>query len=427
MSVPPPRRVPGGAPRVPPAVGGAPRVPPSIPARSAPDTPATAPRTAPVVPARTPVVPGRVPARSADEETAEAPRTAPSVPARTPSVPARTPARAVESIADEKEDSPSRSAPVVPARTPAVPARTPMRSAESEDSGPAVDAGPRTAPVVPARTPARTPEVSRSVPARTPMRSSESVTGGELESSGDSRFVFSSPGPVPAWTGCPKLYTHGNRKSKIPILDEGGDAEASPVAATSSPSVPSRTTPASTPSRAPIVPSRGTSEPPVVPARTPDVPSRAEAPSRAPARTAASPLVPARTPAVPARTVPARGAVAKTAGGGGDTIASLEAELQEAINNQRFELCGPIRDKINALKNAPPAEAAAADGLDEAAYAAAVAKIEADMQAAIVAEAYENCASLRDKKKKLEELRQQYDANPLPATLTALNAKIEQA
>jgi protein-arginine kinase activator protein McsA len=99
--------------------------------------------------------------------------------------------------------------------------------------------------------------------------------------------------------------------------------------------------------------------------------------------------------------------------------------LQEAINNQRFELCGPIRDKITALKNAPP-EAAGA-GLDEAAYAAAVAKIEADMQAAIVAEAYENCASLRDKKKKIEELRQQYDANPLPATLTALNTKIDQA
>jgi len=101
----------------------------------------------------------------------------------------------------------------------------------------------------------------------------------------------------------------------------------------------------------------------------------------------------------------------------------LEAELQEAINNQRFELCGPIRDKINALKTAPSETA----GLDEAAYATALAKIEADMQAAIVAEAYENCASLRDKKKKLEELRQQYDVDQAPATLAALNVKIEQA
>lgn len=66
--------------------------------------------------------------------------------------------------------------------------------------------------------------------------------------------------------------------------------------------------------------------------------------------------------------------------GGGDTIASLEAELQAAINGQHFELCGPIRDKINALKNAPPA-AESSEALDEDAYAAAVAKIEADMQA----------------------------------------------
>ena len=102
-------------------------------------------------------------------------------------------------------------------------------------------------------------------------------------------------------------------------------------------------------------------------------------------------------------------------GGGGNTIESLGKELQDAIAAQQFEKCGPLRDQINALKEA------AVPTFDESSYRSAVAQLDKDMQEAIAQEHYEQCGPLRDQKKQLEELHAQ-----LPGSAQQLTALVNE-
>jgi len=212
-------------------------------------------------------------------------------------------------------------------------------------------------------------------------------------------------------------------------MSESSAPSVPPLESPSAPKIPSRPGPASSPRSGPSAPPRvseaappetkGPSLParaPGLPARTPDVPTRS-----APARTPAVPARPSRgVPAVPSRSKPSGGP------SGGDTVASLEAELQAAIDNQEFEKCGPIRDKINKRKVAEDGAGGGSESLDEDAYNNALARIDSDLQAAISSQAYEKCGPLRDKKKTLETLKGRYDGGDT-SVLAELNSKMEEA
>eukprot|EP00462_Mataza_sp_D1_P028192 CAMPEP_0175180122 /NCGR_PEP_ID=MMETSP0087-20121206/35895_1 /TAXON_ID=136419 /ORGANISM="Unknown Unknown, Strain D1" /LENGTH=613 /DNA_ID=CAMNT_0016472433 /DNA_START=88 /DNA_END=1929 /DNA_ORIENTATION=- len=362
-----PPATPQGAPRVAPGITpqGAPRAPPAI--RKAPipgGPPVGGPGGPPSVPGGPPSVPGGPP----------------SVPGRPPSVPGRPPAVPV------RGGPPSLPRPAIPDKT-----MPPSTSQLTSNSNPGPVIPPKVTPSTQSPAHSNMPEWKRKIlekqqKDKEAKEEEEKIKAAKLQASRDS--ASAPPPSTPA----------------IPSRSEPAIPSRSTVAA------PSHSVPPTIPSRAtPPVPSRAV---PAIPARaTPPVPSRPQM-GGPPART---PPIPAKSSAPSADDIQAQ-------------IDDLQKQLQQAINDQAFENCGPIRDKINQLKKQQEA-ATPVPVLDQARFDSACDKVKQAMGAAIATEDYEKCAKLRDKTKSLESLKAAFESagpNEKQNALDALYQAIDQ-
>merc|ERR1712038_543394 len=158
------------------------------------------------------------------------------------------------------------------------------------------------------------------------------------------------------------------------------------------------------------------SGPPMVPSRSPG-----RAPSRGPSKRGRapksrnSPKVSSRTRTAPTRKAPYKKPTKSSSGGVGDIeaqIKKLEQEKKEAIANEEYEKCTPLKKKINALKEElKKQQAAPAAKFDKVAYDKAIRELDDKKKQYIANEEYEKCAPLRDLKKELEGIKKEWDSS----------------
>lgn len=82
-------------------------------------------------------------------------------------------------------------------------------------------------------------------------------------------------------------------------------------------------------------------------------------------------------------------------------MATLEAEMQDAIAKQDFERCARLRDQIDRLKESSVT-------LDQSKMDARVASLNDEMAAAVASQRFEKCAAIRDKIKAIEDLGNEF-------------------
>merc|ERR1712038_678513 len=151
-------------------------------------------------------------------------------------------------------------------------------------------------------------------------------------------------------------------------------------------------------------------------------------------RTRTAPRRPGRsgiTRTAPTRKAPYKKPTKSSSGGTSDIeaqIKKLEQEKKEAIANEEYEKCTPLKKKINALKEElKKQQSAPAAKFDKAGYDKAIRKLDDKKKQYIANEEYEKCAPLRDLKKELEGIKKEWDSTGgSPALEKKLNGVISR-
>ena len=82
----------------------------------------------------------------------------------------------------------------------------------------------------------------------------------------------------------------------------------------------------------------------------------------------------------------------------------IQAEMEAAMAEQKFELCAQLRDEMNKLEATQ-----SGSGWDQSKYDEGMATLDRKMKTALARQKFEDCAAIRDQRKELEALKSRND------------------